>query len=559
MTKRRKAKTLQRAVQALSLLLFFYLLWKAAFPIADSFPPADTFLLLDPSAGLTAALAARAWLPSLLLGLALLLVSLIFGRIFCGYICPLGTTLDLARAVTRRAKGEAGKRQASAALDSGIFITLRKLKYIILAGLLGAALLGVNLSFWASPIPLVTRFYGLLAHPLLLLAGGEGLALAQPLLSALDATSLEYLQIAPRRFDTLYFLLGFFGLLFWLEAVRPRFWCRYLCPAGALMGLFALRPLWRRGVSKCTNCGECARRCPTAAIAIDGEPCAHAECLSCRQCVDVCPVRGISFSFSPASVAGEPARSGALPSRRVFLAGAGAGATLAAVGLSGTHSLLRAGARGSIWSEACIRPPGAVPEPEFLDRCLRCGLCMKACPSNALQPAWLAAGPEGMFSPLLMPRRGPCEPDCNVCGRVCPTRAIAPLPLAEKRWAKAGTAAVLQERCLAYAENKSCVVCQEVCPYGSVKLVQKAGSAVPVPVVDAQRCFGCGYCENHCPVRVPAIVVLPLNALRLPDAPGLSYIKAGKEAGLSLEPRPQDDLNYFDGDSSGGLPPGFTN
>lgn len=555
---------MQRGVQALSLSLFFYLLYKAAFPFVEPLLPVDAFLHLDPSSGLLASLAARARLHNLLPALAVLFVSLVFGRIFCGYICPMGATLDLARFLIRRAKGKKTRPQEAAPpnkqlADKGVFLSLRKLKYIILAVLFGAALLGVNLSFWASPIPLITRFYALLMHPILLLAGREGLALAQPVFSALDASSLEYLQILPRRFSTLYFLLVFFGLLFWLETVRPRFWCRYLCPAGALMGLFSLRPLWRRRVRECTHCGKCARRCPTGAIAPSGKSSAHAECISCRACVDVCPVEGAAFSFSSAGLTKEPPEPSTLPSRRAFLAGAGAGATLAAVGLSGTHSLLTASARGIIWPADCIRPPGAVPEPDFLARCLRCGLCMKACPSNALQPAWLAAGPEGMFSPILMPRRGPCEPDCNACGQVCPTWAILPLPLEEKRWAKVGTATIVQERCLAYAENRRCVVCQEVCPYGSIKLVQQAGFAVPVPVVDAQRCFGCGYCENHCPVRVPAIVAQPLNSLRLSYTPGLSYIKAGKEAGLSLEPRQQEEADYFFEDlSGGGLPPGFT-
>jgi MauM/NapG family ferredoxin protein len=234
------------------------------------------------------------------------------------------------------------------------------------------------------------------------------------------------------------------------------------------------------------------------------------------------------------------------------------GLLLAGVQYSGARSLLNADNRQL--SPACIRPPGAVPEPAFLALCLRCGECMKVCPSNALQPVWLAAGPEGLFSPVLTPRRGPCVPDCNACGRVCPTHAIRALPLEEKRWARVGTAVVLQNTCLAWAQGRACVVCQEVCPYGAVKLQKMEGLAVPAPVVYNERCYGCGYCERHCPVSVSAIVVEPLNALRLADT---SYKLAAQAAGMDYTP---PDLHDGTGPDAGhgqglpedSLPPGFS-
>ena len=252
-----------------------------------------------------------------------------------------------------------------------------------------------------------------------------------------------------------------------------------------------------------------------------------------------------------------PLAAPALPSRRAFLWSAGAGAVFAAVQLSGAHSLLRAEARGVIWPAGCIRPPGALPEPDFLGRCIRCGQCMKVCPTNGLQPSWLSAGPEGVFSPVLAARRGPCEPDCNACGAVCPTGAIRSLALAEKQWAKMGTAVVLRDSCLAWAENRRCVVCEEVCPYGAIACVQAPGAKVAVPVVKAASCYGCGYCEQFCPVRVSAIVVQPLNVLRLADG---SYRETGRSIGLDLHPseKKRAGEGYPDALPEGGLPPGFT-
>lgn len=557
-----KARRFRRLVQAASLMLFLWLLWRqAASPQGANGPiPPDFFPRLDPLAATATLLAGREWIAALLPGLSLLAVALLAGRLFCGWICPFGATLDAASGLMRRHAGPV--RECLRPSPSA-----RKIKYLLLIAVLAAALAGVNLAWWAAPIPLITRFYGLLLHPLALLGGHEILALSRPALNYLDWPALNYLAITPRRFASLYFLAGFFGLIFWLERVKPRFWCRFICPAGALLGLFSLFPIWRRRVSSCIQCGKCARTCPAGALPPQGRPCPHSECITCQTCADVCPTRGTAFSFfRPSNTADDkkspataplPTAPGpsALPSRRAFLAAAAGGVGLAGLERSALGSLLGPDARGNLWSKGCLRPPGALPEAAFLDRCLRCGLCMRACPSNGLQPAWLAAGPEGMFSPVLTPRRGPCEPDCNLCGQVCPTQAITPLPLTEKRWAKIGGAVVHNNRCLAWAEDKRCVVCQEVCPFGAVECVQTAGALVPVPLVKAAKCFGCGYCEQHCPARVPAITVQPLNALRLARG---SYIQAGKAAGLSLEPIPRKDLEQTPTLPAGSLPPGFS-
>ncbi|MDR3175439.1 MAG: 4Fe-4S binding protein [Desulfovibrio sp.] len=605
----------RRLIRAASLCFFLYLLYTAAWPAGGELFPPDLYLRLDPLAAALVPAATRDFPPRLLPGVVLIFASLVFGRLFCGYLCPMGITLDLGRFAGEALRKKTRGQNTSSLGNIPLSPHWRKVKYLVLSVMFGAALAGVNLFFWASPLSLSTRFWALLMHTLALLGGVEVLEAGRPLFEYLDANCLLYLSLKGRHYETLHFVAAFFLALFVLERIRPRFWCRYLCPAGAALGLVSLRPGLRRRVHDCSGCKTCVARCPAGAIAPEGFRAMHSECIVCTTCVAVCPTGGSAFSFSspaglrlrgrhnepsvragdgelerpnpekiepqcgdlqrkfsPRDVCGRalpavrqasPNASGMageekallpLPSRRAFLGAGAAGVALAAVQYSGINALL--GGADSIRAAGLLRPPGALPEAEFLDRCIRCGECMKACPTNSLQPAGFGSGAEGLFSPLFTPGRGPCEPDCNVCGRVCPTGAVRFLPLPEKQRARVGTAVVDKSRCVAWAQDRRCVVCEETCPYGSIKLARIPGSEVSAPVVDAMRCFGCGYCEHYCVTRLPSIVVEPLNTLRLASG---SYREKAEALGYRLSPGARSAENGPDGafDPAGDLPPGF--
>jgi len=198
-------------------------------------------------------------------------------------------------------------------------------------------------------------------------------------------------------------------------------------------------------------------------------------------------------------------------SKRVFIASLATGAAIPLLAKSGLAPCLLAEQNEA----GILRPPGARTGDSFLDLCVRCGLCMKICPTSALQPSWAEDGFEGVFAPRLIPRIGYCEFNCHACGQVCPTGAIAPLSLEEKQSAVIGKAKFDKSRCIPFATGESCLVCEEHCPvpdkaihYREVEMKTPSGRTTTVrqPYVKRGRCIGCGICEKVCPLDGEAAV-----------------------------------------------------
>ena len=530
----------RRIIQFISLFIFLALLVGAIYFTTYRLG-FDLFLRLDPIVVLGTIISARSFHFSFLPAIIVLLLAPIFGRIFCGYVCPMGTTINIC------------DRFFGILKNKPLPLKLHRIKYYLLSFLIGASVLGVSLIFFASPIPLITRFYGLLVNPFISLFGHMGLRVIQPLSAILFTNAPVLKGFLTPRFTTQFFILLFFVGIFASSRLSRRFWCRYICPSGAIIGLLSIKPLYKRHVSKdCINCGKCISSCPMNAIQKDvPDVTFHQECIICRKCEEVCPIDAVSFS----SIAVEknikdkeisPVR------RQVIFAGI-AGFVTAAVNMTGLKSLYGKGGVGTVEPPNLLRPPGAVSEKIFLSLCVRCGECMVACPTNALQPIWLEAGFSGLFSPSLIPRRGACNPDCNNCGSVCPTHAIQNLPITDRIWAKIGTAMILRQKCLAWEQQKRCMVCDEVCPYNAIEFTREAENPVSVPKILEERCTGCGLCEHHCPVRnQAAIIVTPLGALRIDKG---SIKEQGESQGLKISLKHKEDMESQVIED--GLAPGF--
>jgi len=509
----------------------------------------DLFLRMDPLVLFSVLLSARTFVVLLVPALVIAVFTLVLGRFFCSTLCPLGTTIDIFDWILQRPRRRYGPKGARPD-----FRSLRIAKYLLLSFILGASLAGVSFVFLASPLSLATRLYGLAFFPAVSELLGIGIVGIREAGRAAGVPILEYTSVPVQTFSLQWFTLTMGVLILGSGLMTKRFWCRYLCPAGAVLSILSLRPFWGRRVSdSCTGCGVCRRKCPMDAIGGNPMHTRFPDCTACGKCARECPAGAVGFAFMRSRPVGEDSLF-SKHRRSLILSGVGGlGAALVSLNLPGT---LYSGTGRNAGSSP-IRPPGALPEHDFLARCIRCGECMKACPTNTLQHIGLSSGVAGFMSPVITPRRGPCEPSCTKCGSVCPTGALRDLDPEEKIWAKVGTASVIRKKCIAWDLGRECLVCDEVCPFGAIDLKRTPESKAPVPFVNEKRCNGCGFCEHACPVPTEsAIVIDSKGAFRMGKG---SYIKAGRDAGYAFEVK-QPSAYGEEGNGENGfgkLPPGF--
>jgi polyferredoxin len=492
----------RRISQTLFLLLFLILFRLTDYKGVDEVPFAvNIFFRLDPLVAATAMLAARALISLLLLSLIVVGLTLILGRFFCGWFCPLGSLLDLFHPVIPPKKGKSNGHR-------------RSWKYFLLGFILVAACFGLPLVGYFDPFSLLIRGLALSVDPffnysvssffnfLYLHSPAWVSSISEPVYSFFKDTLLPYNQKGfTLSLLSLFILLSIFAL----ERLERRFWCKNLCPLGGLLALLSRFALLRGHIqSSCKECQLCTKICRMEAIDQD-DHLAPGDCNLCLDCLNFCPDKAISFGFKKPEVQQVPFSL----SKRAFIGTLSAGLILPA--------FLKVRAETKIPDPNVIRPPGALKENLFLDRCVRCGECMKVCLNNALQPCWLETGMEGIFSPRLIPRLGYCEFNCTLCGQVCPSGAIQKLPLQEKQKTIIGMAYFDKNRCLPYAKGTPCIVCEEHCPtpekaikFRDVSVLNPAGKLVTIkqPYVIDQLCIGCGICENKCPLEGKAGVLV---------------------------------------------------
>ena len=513
---------MRRTVQLLFAGLFVLLLLASAQAFVVLAP--DLFLQASPLLALSTALAARTLDILLLPALVLLASAAVAGRVFCAWACPLGTLFDLCR------KKQTQPRR----------LHYPAIKYLLLCALTAAALIGCNLAGLFDPVSFITRIAVFILYPALVLLANLGLDAVRPLAEQLQMVYIARISLSQPLFAGVWLTVILLGIILILNRISLRFWCRSLCPLGALLGIFSRFKIFKRHVSTaCNSCGACITSCPLQAIPVEPRETASMECSLCGTCAHVCPQRAITYGVGPTRTA---SATGA--SKRAFLCAAGAGLLIPFVERLTPDRIVK--------PTGLIRPPGAVKEDEFLRRCARCGQCMRICPTNTLQPLLFEQGLEGLWTPRLMPRRAGCDQACTLCGSVCPTDALRELTLAEKKHAKLGTAFIDKNRCLVWEQDRLCLICDEQCPYNAIVFQWKDGFRRPVVIEN--KCNGCGFCEEQCPVSgASAIIVTTRGEIRLSEG---SYIEAARQQQLNFNEDPGDDAFFLQQTEK--LPQGFS-
>ncbi|MEP6757219.1 MAG: 4Fe-4S dicluster domain-containing protein [Chthonomonadales bacterium] len=501
--------------------------------------PKNLFMTLDFLDTLKNGIASHHWaIYAIGPGVFILLLTAWGGRIFCGWICPLGTVIDITdKLLYRKGRLFYNKKRS----DTRRF---RNWKYIYLLLGLGAIVFGVDILAFGDPLSLITRTFTFCFYAPIAYIWNGVLSMGDQIGFNRTAAHLFGWEMSNWHMQNLsYFngvpvLLMFIGIIA-LSGYQERFWCRNLCPYGGLLAVIS-RVSWLRHYIKMDGCIRC-KKCEVQSRMgcyenLDRKataPPEHniAECIQCFRCETICPTDVIQIQskvpaaikerlkLTPVGDAPRPERQADIDlGRRRTIAALGSGMIWGATAKAGADNY-QGKMRRYPRNNKAMRPPGALPEKEFLSACTRCAECMKVCPTNALQPALFETGLEGIWTPMLVPSVGPCAEKCTSCGDVCPTHAIRPFSWQDKRYKiKMGLANVNQSTCVAWNGGRDCVVCAEVCPYSAVVFRDKwddglqkdpsrpisdpgnKGKLKRVPTVDEKLCTGCGLCEYHCPV-----------------------------------------------------------
>jgi len=483
--------TIRKAVQYLFLLLFllYFVKLQSTGSVGREINP---FIHSNPLLMLVNTITQKEFLTAFSLSLIIILFSFLFGRVWCGWFCPLGTILDLFSL----------KRGNNKQLTH---TKLKYIKYMLLFTILFTAIWGIQTLLIFDPVTLLIRSLTFSIWPLM----DKTITSLEKFLYPFDFLGKYIAEfdsaIRPSifpTFPTFYrWSLGF-GVIFLAillsNLYAPRFWCRYICPLGGLLAIFSKFAIFRRDVnSQCINCGICNERCPTAAIdSSKGYSSNPAECTLCMDCFKACPVNSIELK----TINKSKFLMDINPSRRQALSILGTSAA--------AYLLLKLGILDRQEKSLPIRPPGST-EKVLLNSCLRCGECLRICPTTALQPALFEHGLESLWTPILIPRTGYCDYSCNACGDICPVDAIPKLDLNTKKTTVIGTAIIDPNLCIAWADQIDCIVCEEMCPLPDkaiklhtrrVKSNNNSTRQIKLPYVIPEICIGCGICENKCPV-----------------------------------------------------------
>ena len=417
--------------------------------------------------------------------LLLFLASMIFGRFYCSFFCPLGILQDIFIWIFK------SHRKKHTFQRPYRLVPCCLLLLTIFIAVLGSFSL-VNL---LDPYSLFRR---IAAHPFKTLV----LWINNMIVDVFEQFDMYAFMVRKQHhipFSILTVSIVSLGIVLAFSIISGRSYCNTICPVGTLLGIMSRFSLYRFVIDKkkCRSCRSCISVCKAGCIDIDKLEIDPSRCVTCFNCTDACQKMALDYK------AQFPIPSSHwVPSKRSFL--------ISTAAIGGTFLSTAFPVRLSSFEteqnrQVPIIPPGSKSIAHFTQHCTACHLCVSVCTTNVMEPAYLDYGVSGIMQPKLNYLQGHCDFNCNACGQVCPTGAIAPLLLPEKKLTRIGTVSLNKEKCIVHVKKKHCGACGEVCPTHAIFPVEKG--FVLFPEIDIDYCIGCGACEHACPTKPRAITV----------------------------------------------------
>lgn len=415
------------------------------------------------------------------------ILTLLFGRVYCSTLCPMGIYQDVVRRFSTFFSKKKKKYPFSPAKNILRWSVVALTGIAFACGFTGIlALLDPYSAYGRMVVNVFKPVY---------IAGNN---LLESLFARFD--NYTFYQVDASMLDLSSFVIAgvtaiVIGYLAWKHG---RTWCNTLCPVGTVLGLLSKFALFKVHIdrSKCNSCGVCGTRCKASCINSPEHTIDYSRCIGCFDCLEVCNQKALVYK--PGLSAGK--QSSDASKRRFLMAGLMTAAAAPKVMAQMKEVAAALGGKKAFKTENPITPPGAVSREHFQSRCTSCHLCVSKCPSHVLKPAFMEYGLEGMMQPTVNFDKGFCNFDCTVCGDVCPNGAIQPLTMEQKHLTQIGYVAFMKENCIVYTDGTSCGACSEHCPTQAIAMVPyKEG--LTIPQVNTDICVGCGGCEYVCPAR----------------------------------------------------------
>ena len=427
-------------------------------------------------------------------GVIVLLVALtlIFGRIYCSVICPLGVMQDLISWF-----GDKAKKNRFSYSPAKSWLRYGVLALFVVALVAGFASIALLIAPYSA--------YGRIAQNLLAPLWGWGNNLLAYFAERADSYAFYSTEVWIRNFATLGVAVVTLVVLAVLAWRNGRTYCNTICPVGTVLGFLSRFSLLKPVIDteKCINCNICSKNCKAACIDIPNHKIDYSRCVTCMNCIEKCPKKAISYAMRPAAQKAAPAEAKVDTARRNFLIGAGlvAAEAVRAQEMRGDGGYAVLVDKQAPDRENPITPPGSKGLRNLTAHCTGCQLCVAACPSQILRPS---SDLKMFMQPTMSYENGYCRPECNKCSTVCPTGAIDLISVAEKSSVQIGHAVWVKKNCIVVSDDKDCGNCERHCPTKAITMVP-LDPADPksrkIPTVNESLCIGCGACEHLCPSR----------------------------------------------------------